>query len=75
MKKDGSVRDIAYWSLPATAADDGEEASALAKRSFDIAKKVAVAKASKPRKPRKSAKPVAKKTAARKPAVKPKAKK
>lgn len=41
VKKDGSVRDIAYWSLPATAADDPEEAVALVKRSFAIAVRAA----------------------------------
>jgi DNA transformation protein len=50
VKKDGTVRDIAYWSLPAAAADDGDEASALAKRSFEIAKKAAAEKARKPKK-------------------------
>jgi DNA transformation protein len=76
VKKDGTVRDIAYWSLPATAADDGDEASALAKRSFEIAKKAAAEKAKKPAK-KKAAKAVAKKAAksAKKAAEKPKAKK
>ncbi len=36
VKKDGTVRDIAYWSLPATAADDPDEAVELVKRSFAI---------------------------------------
>jgi TfoX/Sxy family transcriptional regulator of competence genes len=48
LKKDGTVREIAYWSLPATAADDGEEASSLARRSYDIALRVAAEKAKKP---------------------------
>lgn len=61
VKKDGTVRDIAYWSLPASAADDGDEASALAKRSFQIAVKAAAEKAKKPAK-----KPAAKKAAAKK---------
>jgi DNA transformation protein and related proteins len=72
VKKDGTVRDIAYWSLPATAADDGDEASLLVKRSFEIARKAAIAKANKPKK---AAKPAAKKTSAKKPSAKPKAKK
>lgn len=55
VKKDGTVRDIAYWSLPATAADDGDEASALARRSFEIAKKAAAEKAKKPAKKAKAA--------------------
>ncbi|MFT3725005.1 MAG: TfoX/Sxy family protein [Hyphomonadaceae bacterium] len=36
VKKDGTVRGIAYWSLPATAADDPDEAVELVKRSFAI---------------------------------------
>jgi DNA transformation protein len=51
LKKDGTVREIAYWSLPATAADDGEEASSLARRSYDIALRVAAEKAKKAKKP------------------------
>jgi DNA transformation protein len=73
--KDGSVRDIAYWSLPDTAADDGDEAVRLVRRSFEVARSAAEAKARKPKKvaPRKV---VAKKTAARKsPARKAKARK
>jgi DNA transformation protein len=64
VKKDGTVRDIAYWSLPATAADDGDEASALAKRSFDIAKKAAAEKAKKPAKKKAAKKKAAAKKAA-----------
>ena len=41
VKKDGTVRDIAYWSLPDTAADDPDEAAALARRSFAIATQAA----------------------------------
>jgi len=67
VKKDGTVRDIAYWSLPANAADDGDEASALAKRSFEIAKKAA---AEKVKKPKKAVKGVAKKALAKKAAKK-----
>jgi DNA transformation protein len=73
--KDGSVRDIAYWSLPDTAADDGDEAVKLVRRSFEVARIAAEAKARKPKKvaPKK---PAAKKTAARKsPARKAKARK
>jgi DNA transformation protein len=55
VKKDGTVRDIAYWSLPASAADDPDEAAALAKRSYAIAVKAAAEKA----------KPKAKKASAR----------
>jgi DNA transformation protein len=48
--KDGSVRDIAYWSLPETAADDNDEAVSLVRRSFQIAKSAAADKAKKPKK-------------------------
>src|SRR5690242_16436689 len=67
VKKDGTVRDIAYWSLPAAAADDADEASALAKRSFEIAKKAAAEKA---KKPAKKAKATAKKSPVKKAAKK-----
>lgn len=60
MKKDGTVRDIAYWSLPATAADYPDDAVELVKRSFAIS--VQAAK-DKPKK-----KPAAKKAPVKKPA-------
>jgi DNA transformation protein len=41
VKKDGTVRDVAYWSLPAAAADDPDEALELVKRSFVIATQAA----------------------------------
>ena len=47
VKKDGTVRDVAYWSLPDTAADDPDEAVALARRSFAIAASATKAKATK----------------------------
>lgn len=78
--KDGSVRDIAYWSLPDTAADDGDEAVKLVRRSFEVAKIAAEAKAKKPKK-KAAARPAPKKVAAKKapakkaPAKKAKAKK
>jgi DNA transformation protein len=67
VKKDGAVRDIAYWSLPATAADDGDEASSLARRSYQVAVKAAADK------PKKAARPKAapKKKAAARPKAKP----
>jgi len=74
VKKDGTVRDIAYWSLPDTAADDGDEATTLVRRSFEIAKKADAAKVKKPKKaPAKKA--PAKKAAAKPKAAKAKAKK
>ena len=84
VKKDGTVREIAYWSLPDSAADDPEETSALARRSFDIALKASAEKALKARKPkvkssgketRAARKPAAKKATARKAAAKPVGKK
>lgn len=68
LKKDGSVRDIAYWSLPDTAADDPDEAVALTRRSFAIATQAAKEKPKK-----KAAKTPVKKAASTKP--KPRAKK
>lgn len=69
VKKDGTVRDIAYWSLPDTAADDPDEAVALTRRSFAIA-----AQAAKDKPKKKAAKAPVKKAAKAKAAVKPKAK-
>ena len=61
VKKDGTVRDIAYWSLPDTAADDPDEAVALARRSFAISAMAAKIKATKKAAPaKKSAKAPAK---------------
>ena len=62
VKKDGTVRDIAYWSLPDTAADDPDEAVALARRSFAIASTTVKAKAAKKAAPAKK-KALAKKAA------------
>lgn len=47
VKKDGTVREIAYWSLPDTAADDPDEAVALARRSLAIASAAEKSKAAK----------------------------
>lgn len=75
VKKDGTIRDIAYWSLPDAALDDPDEAASLAKRSYGIAVKAAAEKTSKPKSkkstkaeaaPKKATKPkVAKKKAKR----------
>lgn len=75
VKKDGTVRDIAYWSLPASAADDPDEATALVRRSFEIAKKAAAEKVKKPKKKQAGKKPPARKAVARKAAAKAKSKK
>lgn len=37
MKPDGSVRSMGYWRMPETAADDPDEAVALARRSYAAA--------------------------------------
>jgi DNA transformation protein and related proteins len=67
IKKDGTVRDVAYWSIPSSAMDDGDEASALAKRSYQIAVKADAEKAKKGKAPKKAArKPPEKKPAAKK---------
>ena len=67
IKKDGTVRDIAHWSVPASAMDDADEASALAKRSYQIAVKADAEKAKKGKAPKKAAKkPPEKKPAAKK---------
>ncbi len=60
VKKDGTVRDIAYWSLPDTAADDPDEAVALARRSLVISAAAEKAKAAKKATPRKAARSPAK---------------
>jgi DNA transformation protein len=75
VKKDGTVRDIAYWSIPDSAMDDPDEASSLARRSHQIAVKADAAKAKKPKAAKKKtlakpAKKAARKTAAKKPARK-----
>jgi DNA transformation protein len=68
IKKDGTVRDIAYWSIPESAMDDPDEASALARRSHQIAVKADAIKAKKPKKSAaRSAAKAAKKASARNP--------
>lgn len=48
--KDGEVMQLGYWSLPASAADDADEAVAWARGAIDVALRKASAK--KPRKPK-----------------------
>lgn len=50
MKPDGSIRSMGYWRMPETAADDPDEAVALAKRSFAAAIARKVVRAKKPAK-------------------------
>jgi DNA transformation protein len=72
--KDGKPRAIAFWSLPDTALDDPDEASALAKRSFTLAQKAAAEKAM-TGKAKKAAKPKPVAKAAKKATPKPAKKK
>jgi DNA transformation protein len=39
MKRDGVARDMGYWRMPETAADDPEEAVAIARRAYAAALK------------------------------------
>jgi DNA transformation protein len=39
MKRDGAVRDMGYWRMPETAADDPDEAVAIARRAYLAATK------------------------------------
>lgn len=39
LKRDGAVRDMGYWRMPETAADDPDEAVMLARRAFAAALK------------------------------------
>ena len=63
MKRDGTVREMGYWRMPETAADDPDEAVAIARRSHAAALKRQASRASKPAKAKASTK---KKAAARK---------
>ena len=75
LKKDGTVRDIAYWSIPDTAMDDPDEASSLSRRSFQIAVTANAAKAKKSKTPKKAAGKSAKKAPAKRIVAKKPAKK
>lgn len=74
VRKDGTVRDIAYWSLPDTAADDPAEAVELVMRSFAVAVQTAKDKPKKKGAAR-AGKPSAKKAVPKKPATKARSKK
>ena len=63
MKRDGTVRAMGYWRMPETAADDPDEAVAIARRSHAAALKRQASRASKLAKAKASTK---KKAAARK---------
>jgi DNA transformation protein len=68
MKSDGTVRRMGYWSLPESAADDQDEAAALAKRALAAARARSTKRAATKATSKKAAvkKFPAKKTAARK---------
>lgn len=53
MKRDGAVREMGYWRMPETAADDPDEAVAIARRSLAAA---VARKAERAVKPKKAAK-------------------
>ena len=60
MKRDGAVREMGYWRMPETAADDPDEAVTIARRAFAAA----LARQEKRAKPKTARKaPAAKKTA------------
>jgi DNA transformation protein len=66
MKKDGAVRDMGYWRMPETAADDPDEAVAIAKRAYAAAVKRKELRGAKPAKKAAAKKaPVKKKTSAK----------
>jgi len=56
MKRDGTVREMGYWRMPETAADDPDEAVAIARRSHAAALKRQASRASKPAKAKASTK-------------------
>lgn len=68
-KSDGAVREMGYWRMPETAADDPDEAVSIAKRAFAaaLARKAVRAKAPAKRKP-------AVKSPAKRPVARPKGK-
>lgn len=66
MKRDGTVREMGYWRMPETAADDPDEAVAIAKRAYAAALSRQVKRTKSPAKkkaPAKAAKKAAKKPA------------
>jgi DNA transformation protein len=65
MKRDGSVRDMGYWRMPETAADDPDEAVAIAKRAYAAAVKRKALRETKPAKAAVNKVPVKKKARAK----------
>ena len=48
MKRDGAVRDMGYWRMPETAADDPDEAVTIARRAYTAAVKRKALREAKP---------------------------
>ena len=65
MKRDGAVRDMGYWRIPETAADDPDEAVAIARRAYAAAVKRKELRASKPARKAAASKAVSKKAGAK----------
>ncbi len=74
MKSDGSTREMGYWRMPETAADDPDEAVTIAKRAYAAAQARKAVRAKAPAKKKTAAKAAPRKSAAKK-ASKAKAKK
>lgn len=55
MKRDGAVREMGYWRMPETAADDPDEAVAIARKAFSAALRRMAVRAANPRKAPKKA--------------------
>ena len=75
MKRDGAVREMGYWRMPETAADDPDEAVAIAKRAYAAAIARKAVRATAPAPKRSAAKAVEPKIVRKKAATKPRAKK
>jgi DNA transformation protein len=65
MKRDGAAREMGYWRMPETAADDPDEAVAIAKRAFAAALARQAKRVKSPTKKQAPAKAVANKAAAK----------
>lgn len=57
MRRDGAVREMGYWRMPESAADDPDEAVMLAKRALAAALKRKTLREAKPRKAARKAAP------------------
>jgi DNA transformation protein and related proteins len=60
LKRDGAVREMGYWRMPETAADDPDEAVSLAKRAYAAALSRKGIRAKKPARKKSAVKAVAK---------------